>query len=369
MSRELCSGCLEVKTICFRNKDGAFCQWCRKKMRRKKETCASCGKSLYIAAKGMCHSCYNKSRMETCHKCGKNAVPKKRTDRGPLCRRCATMSRPSIICSVCSKSKKNCLVSGYRMICESCHANSKRKNCICTECKEKKRIYSSKMCFACFSKERWSATPCERCGSVPTLEGKCRTCRLKKKICSKCGVTAVMASKNMCHACYRKRRQTERCSSCGRESTPCFRNSDGSMICRACYRKHKQPKKTCSACGKTSILCSKGMCRKCWMKSPDMMAKRACRSTEGSISGRSWKKLMDSHSWRCFYCGSKLRRQNRSVDHIVPRSKGGNNALKNLVPCCRSCNSRKRNKDALFWATNVFGVKKKMILRILRAYR
>lgn len=29
------------------------------------------------------------------------------------------------------------------------------------------------------------------------------------------------------------------------------------------------------------------------------------------------------------------------IDHVVPLSRGGSNALDNLVPCCTSCNSSK----------------------------
>jgi 5-methylcytosine-specific restriction endonuclease McrA len=33
-----------------------------------------------------------------------------------------------------------------------------------------------------------------------------------------------------------------------------------------------------------------------------------------------------------------------TVDHIIPKSKGGLNILDNLVPACRQCNEKKSNK-------------------------
>lgn len=30
-----------------------------------------------------------------------------------------------------------------------------------------------------------------------------------------------------------------------------------------------------------------------------------------------------------------------NIDHVIPKSKGGQNTLKNLVPCCCKCNSKK----------------------------
>lgn len=51
----------------------------------------------------------------------------------------------------------------------------------------------------------------------------------------------------------------------------------------------------------------------------------------------------------CHYCGD---RKFQTFDHVIPRSKGGSHESKNLVPCCRSCNSSKGTKsydDFLFY--------------------
>jgi 5-methylcytosine-specific restriction endonuclease McrA len=42
--------------------------------------------------------------------------------------------------------------------------------------------------------------------------------------------------------------------------------------------------------------------------------------------------------WACQYCGS---RTNLTVDHVVPRSKGGVSSWENIVASCAPCNRRK----------------------------
>ena len=46
----------------------------------------------------------------------------------------------------------------------------------------------------------------------------------------------------------------------------------------------------------------------------------------------------DAH--RCQYCGLAAE----SIDHVVPRSKGGEHTWENLVAACRACNHRKAGR-------------------------
>lgn len=43
----------------------------------------------------------------------------------------------------------------------------------------------------------------------------------------------------------------------------------------------------------------------------------------------------------CQYCGRKFSSSELSLDHVVPRSKGGSTSWGNLVCCCLKCNVRK----------------------------
>lgn len=46
----------------------------------------------------------------------------------------------------------------------------------------------------------------------------------------------------------------------------------------------------------------------------------------------------DGH--RCQYCGGSAE----SIDHVVPRARGGQHVWENVVAACRSCNVRKRDR-------------------------
>jgi 5-methylcytosine-specific restriction endonuclease McrA len=43
----------------------------------------------------------------------------------------------------------------------------------------------------------------------------------------------------------------------------------------------------------------------------------------------------------CVYCGSK---ENLTVDHVIPRSRGGKTTWDNVVTACHPCNNKKDNK-------------------------
>jgi 5-methylcytosine-specific restriction endonuclease McrA len=46
--------------------------------------------------------------------------------------------------------------------------------------------------------------------------------------------------------------------------------------------------------------------------------------------------------WKCQYCASPAE----NLDHVVPRSKGGEHTWENVVAACRRCNSKKENRMA-----------------------
>jgi hypothetical protein len=53
------------------------------------------------------------------------------------------------------------------------------------------------------------------------------------------------------------------------------------------------------------------------------------------------RRVFKRDGYQCGYCGSK---KNLTIDHIIPRSKGGDNSWTNLVTCCNRCNNDKDDK-------------------------
>jgi 5-methylcytosine-specific restriction endonuclease McrA len=48
--------------------------------------------------------------------------------------------------------------------------------------------------------------------------------------------------------------------------------------------------------------------------------------------------------FRCQYCGEKKPGSELTLDHILPRSRGGDNSPVNVVTACVACNNRKGNR-------------------------
>ena len=53
--------------------------------------------------------------------------------------------------------------------------------------------------------------------------------------------------------------------------------------------------------------------------------------------------LLRDHS-TCQYCGNQLPPAELTLDHVLPRSRGGDSTWDNLVACCKRCNYRKGSR-------------------------
>ena len=64
-------------------------------------------------------------------------------------------------------------------------------------------------------------------------------------------------------------------------------------------------------------------------------------------------RILEREQRACFYCLRKLTSENFVIDHIVSRP-NGDDSYSNVVASCRSCNSRKSNREATDYLRTLF---------------
>ena len=72
---------------------------------------------------------------------------------------------------------------------------------------------------------------------------------------------------------------------------------------------------------------------------------RKMQAPINDLTAAQWQAIKEHYGHRCVYCGKKQERLTQ--DHLTPLSKGGNHTASNIVPACRSCNSRKHTGPVL----------------------
>lgn len=56
--------------------------------------------------------------------------------------------------------------------------------------------------------------------------------------------------------------------------------------------------------------------------------------------GRGFRGVLERDGHTCQYCNAKAY----TIDHVLPKSRGGTNSPRNLVACCGRCNGRKGDR-------------------------
>ncbi|MFP3980546.1 MAG: HNH endonuclease [Desulfobacterales bacterium] len=51
----------------------------------------------------------------------------------------------------------------------------------------------------------------------------------------------------------------------------------------------------------------------------------------------------------CHYCGRQVPPGELTMDHIVPIARGGKSTRGNVVPSCKDCNTRKKERLPMEW--------------------
>ena len=69
---------------------------------------------------------------------------------------------------------------------------------------------------------------------------------------------------------------------------------------------------------------------------------------------RQWRQsIKDAWANRCAYCGATPIADesltNLTIDHVRPKSKGGEDRTSNCIPACQNCNQKKSSEDWVAW--------------------
>lgn len=68
---------------------------------------------------------------------------------------------------------------------------------------------------------------------------------------------------------------------------------------------------------------------------------------ESELTEKEWELAIRYFGGECCYCGEVMEKPTK--DHIKPLKAGGTLARNNIIPCCGTCNSSKKDKEMLLW--------------------
>ena len=136
------------------------------------------------------------------------------------------------------------------------------------------------------------------------------------------------------------------CSWCGRSMVREIGN--GAPACSECKYGNQQYRRR--------IRVESGMGRAADHRRRALGAERATDETGWRRPGWHYA-VMAEFGYACAYCGVSRAEHRRahgvdlSIDHIIALAAGGKDSPKNMAPACRACNSGKRDRDVMEWAS------------------
>src|SRR5580658_1717041 len=80
------------------------------------------------------------------------------------------------------------------------------------------------------------------------------------------------------------------------------------------------------------------------MKVPSVIRLLAYRHIPQQTRALSRKNILLRDRNTCQFCGAVFPAAELTLDHVVPRSRGGRSSWENLVACCYQCNNRKGDR-------------------------
>lgn len=77
---------------------------------------------------------------------------------------------------------------------------------------------------------------------------------------------------------------------------------------------------------------------------------------ENTLTSAQIDAILEVFDYRCGYCLTdltELPKGSQTLDHMLPIVRGGGNTEDNVIPCCKRCNSRKKDRHIALMATYI----------------
>jgi 5-methylcytosine-specific restriction endonuclease McrA len=58
---------------------------------------------------------------------------------------------------------------------------------------------------------------------------------------------------------------------------------------------------------------------------------------------RKRQQLLQMYGNYCCWCGKQMKKSERTIEHLIPKSRGGSNNISNLRLACFTCNNSRGN--------------------------
>lgn len=178
-------------------------------------------------------------------------------------------------------------------------------------------------------RDQWVAAGfCSRCGKLPELPFKvCARCRIRRR--------KVYSSE-----IKQRRRDAGLCTACAKP------NTSTKATCADCRQKVREAQRVIVGQYRAQGLCACGkncrtvgtLCKPCWFKS------RARLCGLGTQNWQLLRQLLIEQNFRCAYTNEPLiLGRDATIDHKMPRTRGGSNAIENLHWVTQRVNAMKSN--------------------------
>jgi len=260
----------------------------------------------------------------------------------------------------------------------------------CTQCGERPAYkHGSSYCNRCRYARQRLYDVCSKCGDCmpSTKANACESCQYKSKLARaipgrlcRCGQKVADLSSTQCRICKaggrdrylaQKREERERRAIRDGHVLPAVRGNRADEGARkavreASYRERvaltaplrellrgitrlmREKEAEPSSVSYTKRYRSNPMFRESErLRTRDMKLRRSVgieAVSDGSLTPKALCSLFAA-ARVCPYCAKRMKSEHKSLDHVVPLSKGGAHSILNAVVCCKRCNSRKGVKD------------------------